>query len=371
MKLVFIIDHLRPDGAQHKLRDMATGFAKRGITSEVICLNNSWNGELLEEFARCGTPVHIIGKWPLVFGFGLLQVFRILNQGKFDIAVTMLFASDVIGRPISRISGVKKIITSVETRDEFYSPLQRLAVSLTSRFSDISVLCSSHLADFVARNEGIPVDKTRVIFNGIKASKFRIPTSKEDLRAKLNVPVGKFVIGSIGRLTHQKGLDVLLAALGRLDKLDFLCLIVGEGEDAEALKEAANRLNLSDRVIFTGFRSDVPEILGSLDLYVQPSRYEGMPLAVLEAMASALPIVASAVDGTQELIIDGQHGLLTVPDDPTGLMVAIRTLHDNQSLAARLGLAAQRRVLESFDESIIHEHWIELFEHLCAANANL
>src|SRR5215472_13018562 len=113
MKLVYFIDHLRPDGSQNVLRQLVEGFAPRGYDQMVICLNDSWDGPLVERLRTAGADVRIVGKMALASGYGLLSVWQLLRSGRFDVAITLLFVSDVIGRVLAVMAGVPRIITSL------------------------------------------------------------------------------------------------------------------------------------------------------------------------------------------------------------------------------------------------------------------
>lgn len=369
MKLAFIIDHLRPDGAQLMLRQLVEGLVRRGHQVRVICLNDSYDEELVERIRQAGAELAVIGKWRLILGPGLVDLYRQLRSGGFAVVVTVLYASDLVGRPVARLAGVPKIVTAIQTRDEFYSGLQRFLVARTARFSDMWVICSGEIRDFAIKHEGARPDRIERIYNGIRTSDFSDPTGGREIRDEFEVGEAVFLLGALGRLTYQKGFDLLLAALTYLEGLDFCCIIAGDGEDAAGLKARAAELDLDGRVHFAGYRRDVPAFLAALDCYVQPSRYEGMPFAVLEAMASGRPIVAMAVDGIKELIEDGVHGLLAAPGDPAGLAGCIRSIASDPVRAGALGAAARERAIAMFDEDVIAGKWETLLLRLAGEPA--
>jgi glycosyltransferase involved in cell wall biosynthesis len=150
------------------------------------------------------------------------------------------------------------------------------------------------------------------------------------------------------RLHHQKGVDVLLSALAELKRSDYFCLIAGTGEEKGKLEAMSTSLGLTNRVRFLGFRSDVPDLLRLSDFMVLPSRYEGMPLIVLEAMAASCPIIATSVDGTAEVLRDEISALLVSPDDVSKLSKAISRYLESSSLR---GAHAERARLDAEDYS--------------------
>ncbi|MFP5258146.1 MAG: glycosyltransferase family 4 protein [Acidobacteriota bacterium] len=167
----------------------------------------------------------------------------------------------------------------------------------------------------------------------------------------------------VGRVVHQKGLDVLLAALAELPSgLKWSLDIVGDGPLRPALAEQAARLGLAGRVRFAGWatREAMPDILRAADLFVFASRDEGMPNAVLEAMASGLPVAATRISGNEELVLDGETGLLVPPDDVAALAGALGRLLGDRDLRRRLGAAGRERVVREYSWRSVAERYAAL-----------
>ena len=161
---------------------------------------------------------------------------------------------------------------------------------------------------------------------------------------------GGLVIGAVGRLEEQKGHAHLLAALPELRRQipDLVVLLVGEGRRQEDLRRQVRDLGLESTVRFLGTRRDLPEIYRALDLFVHPSLWEGLPLALLKAMGAGLPVVATRVSGSREAIVDGVNGCLVAPGDPEALARAILELHRHPEVRRRLGDAARRTVAAQY-----------------------
>jgi glycosyltransferase involved in cell wall biosynthesis len=349
MNIVYFIDHLRPDGAQFVLWQLVDGLAQRGHRQTVLCLNDSWDEQFLEKVRNTGAEVRIIGKAALASGIGLGFIYTLLRREKPDAVVTMLFVSDVVGRSLARLAGVKRIITSIQTRDEFYSEFQRRLVRFTMPWAHVVELCSNNLREFVITEEGADPDKIVVIPHSIRVLDYEKPEDLHHLRDEFKIEPDGLLIGSLGRLTHQKGFDNLIEAVRGMHGEKIQVVLAGVGEDEGKLRALVSESGLENRVHLAGYRRDIPHFLHSLDLYVQPSRYEGMPLAVLQAMAAGCPIVASAVDGICELIEDGVHGWLVPPEDPGRLAAALtEALHDRNE-AAKRGSAAKARAQSCFN----------------------
>jgi glycosyltransferase involved in cell wall biosynthesis len=198
---------------------------------------------------------------------------------------------------------------------------------------------------------GAAPDRVRRISNGIDHLDFlRDPAARARVRHALGIPGDTLVIGGVGRLEAVKRFDVLLEAAARLADRP-MTLLVGEGSARSELVERATALGIADRLHLTGHRDDARELHHALDVYVQSSDNEGVPNAVLEAMALETPVVATDVGGTRELIDDEVHGLLTPRRDPDALARAVtRTLADRSATARRVAAARSRIECElSFD----------------------
>lgn len=164
----------------------------------------------------------------------------------------------------------------------------------------------------------------------------------------MGLPKTGRLIGCVGNLRVEKNHQLALQALARLvsERMDVHLVLCGDGDQRSHLELLAKTLGITDRVTFLGYRLDVPEILANLDLLLIPSRYEGLPLSVLEAWAASRPIVATAVPGIRDLIQDGQDGLLVLPEDPNQMAAAIQRVLGEPGLANRLSFGGGQRVLE-------------------------
>jgi glycosyltransferase involved in cell wall biosynthesis len=167
---------------------------------------------------------------------------------------------------------------------------------------------------------------------------------------------------TVARLDAQKGLRYLLDAIASVP--DARLVLVGEGPERHVLEEHARRLGVSGRVDFLGQRSDVPRLLSGCDVFVLPSIYEGFPLAVLEAMEAGKPVVATAVGGTPEAVLDGETGYLVPPRDPAALAAAIRRVLTDPVRTATMGEAARQRVRSRFSRDAMIDEYRDLYERL-------
>jgi glycosyltransferase involved in cell wall biosynthesis len=234
---------------------------------------------------------------------------------------------------------------------------QRLATTCVDRY----IAVSSGAARRMRVRLQIPADRIQVVRNGIDVESFG-RRADPLLRATLAGEEGRPVVLTAGRLDAQKGHTHLLSAAVSLPGVAFV--LAGEGRERDSLERQAQALGIIDRVRFLGHRDDVPELLAACDVFVLPSLYEGLPLAALEAMAAAKPVVATAIEGTDEAVVHGETGLLVPPGRPQELAAAIRLLLGDTTFATRMGQAGRLRALREFSMSRMLDETSRIYEEL-------
>lgn len=198
--------------------------------------------------------------------------------------------------------------------------------------------------------ERFSMKRSSVIYNAVDLKKFNVNNKFNDIRKELGIPSDKTVIGYIVRMTHQKDPFTMLRAMKILmEKTDkaFL-LMVGDGDLKEASMRLARELKIENNIIFQPFRTDIPDILNAIDIYCLPSLWEGFPIGILEAMAMKIPVVASPVDGTRELITHGETGLLSDMGNPELLAQNLFHMQTYQQIRIQIATTALGFVEENF-----------------------
>jgi glycosyltransferase involved in cell wall biosynthesis len=199
--------------------------------------------------------------------------------------------------------------------------------------------------------EGASPEKIEVIHYGLPFAG-DIPSPKKSLLDELSLPADARLIGSLCRLVPQKGLHLALDAMAMLihKNPDLHYIIAGDGPLRAELTQQAERLNISERVHFLGWRSDVQSLMVQIQIFVAPSLWEGFGLVFLEAMSAARPVVASNISAIPEIVADGETGLLVPPNDAASLAKAIQSLLDDPSRAEKMGTAGRNRLQTHFNE---------------------
>ena len=222
---------------------------------------------------------------------------------------------------------------------------QGWADRLLAPLTDRAIAVSGSTRDFLIQERFVPPDRIRLIWNGAPLEEFA-PVSAERAQAarrSLGLPLDAPVVGSIARLSLQKGHRYLVEAAARVLAVrpDARFLIAGDGDQMEALRARATTLGIAGEVVFAGHRTDVPDVLGALDVFAISSLYEGTPLALFEAMAGGKAIVSTAVDGCREVLEDGETGLLVPPADAESLAQGILRVLEDEGLRRRLASRAR------------------------------
>lgn len=292
------------------------------------------------------SPKDIDGAWELG---------RLLRKWKIDILHSHLFRASLFASPVGRLFRIPVIIETPHLRETWRKGWLKsnfLIDRLAGFFVDRYIAVSEANARYLVEQKRIPASKVTIIQNGCPLDRVNRSNAKPaGIRERLGFGSNEIVMLVMGRLEPQKGHRVLLQAMAsflreRVPELRLVC--AGTGTLQNELEKMTKNLNLSDVVRFVGFQSNVADWLAMADIGVLPSFYEGLPLAAIESLAAGLPLIATAVDGTPEVVVNGETGLLVPPGDPKALADAIALLALNADLRSKLAWGGIRRVNERF-----------------------
>lgn len=345
-RIAFCITELDAGGAERMLTELVLGLPRPDWEPRVYSLGPS--GPYATLLQEAGVPVRCfdgLHAWdaPRV----LWQLKSALHEFRPALLQTFLFHANILGRLAGRWAGVPHIVSGIrvaDRRSRLYGWIDRR----TNWLVDRNVCVSRGVADYCERESGFEPAKTVVIPNGVDVSAFT--AAKPADWTRLGLPADSRVALTIGRLEPQKGMDLLLASIAAVaSRVPALHLvIVGDGPDRASLQAQARALGIESRVWFLGRRPNVPELLAASEVFVLASRWEGMPNVVLEAMAAGKPIVATAVEGTTELICDGVTGWLVPVGELDTLATALHEAFAVPGAARSRGVSAQHLVNEQF-----------------------
>jgi sugar transferase (PEP-CTERM/EpsH1 system associated) len=373
VRVFHLITELDIGGAQSALLGLLARLNRDRYHPSVACLYNG-DGVMARRIRALDIPVTDLGmesKWRLD---ALLRLYRSLRYVRPTILHAWMFHANVIGRIVGRLAQVPIVITSRRNLD-IGGRHREMLHRLTRRLDDCTIAVSELVRQAYIERAGVPEDHVITIYNGVDVERFplREASTSARVRTEFGIPLDAPLIGAVGRLHRQKDFASLLAALAKV-RLHFRAvrlLLVGEGELRGGLEELAESLGLVDAVTFAGSRSNVAEILAALDVFVLPSLWEGMPNSVMEAMSVGLPVVATAVGGTTEVVVDGQTGILVPPQEPAQLAEAIIRVLRDAEFACELGRMGRERVTSQFQISETVRRTEALYEQLLARKARL
>ncbi len=362
MKVVYVCT-LEAGGPLTHLRELAPHVAAEGVDVRVVCASE----EAALPFRASGLEAVVR---PLRDKLDLAGAARIRTElADADILHTHDRRAGLLVRPLARSVAARSVHTLHGVPDELFGRVGRqipvedphasrarllwlehglLRIEALLSYLGTVVVPSKALADYAIRC-GFPSQRIRVIPNGVPVRRREPGPAHRPL-----------VIGTAALLERRKGIDVLLEASARL-AIPHRLVIMGDGPLRAELEALANRLGASAE--FAGFVPDLAGRLEELDVFVLPSRGENLPVAILEAMAVALPVVATRVGGVPEVVRDGESGLLVEPEDVEGLAAALARLAEGEE-RERLGRAAAARIAEHFEAGLVARQMVALYREL-------
>jgi glycosyltransferase involved in cell wall biosynthesis len=358
--VLHFITELNIGGAEKALAHLLTYLDRDRFEPTVACLYGG-DGPVADEIRTLDIPVIDLGMMAKWRWDALWRLYRLLRCQRPTILHTWMFHANIPGRVIGRLARVPIVISSERTMGMERRWRYRVNRA-THPLADRVICVSQGVADFVTQQVGIPSHKITVIPNGIELHSFERLPDKRQARTDLGFPSDGLLVGTVARLDPVKRLDVLLEALASLPNVN--AVIVGDGSERAKLMALSDRLELEGCTHFAGQQEHVLPWLAAMDVFVLSSDWEGMSNALLEAMAAGLPVVATAVGGSPEVVIDGVTGLLVPPRDPEALTQAIARLLHDPGLRGQMGEAGRERVLRDYSIERMVERTQALYRSL-------
>lgn len=299
--------------------------------------------------------------WPLV---------RQLRREPPDILHCHLVRANLYGPIAARLAGIKAVICTIRGIDDYVTSsgaiprAVRLVEHLTAGWVSKYVAVSEAARQAMIKHLGLSPRKIVTILNAVDLVPFQQPRGNSaPVRTTLGLSPDKVVLGSVGNLLPLKNYDSLVRWFGDLTALfpQIQLLLIGEGKERQVLESLLQELHLTDKVRMPGFRGDIPEVLGAMDIFAFPSLSEGLPRAVMEAMAAGLPCVAMDVGGNAEAVVDGETGYVVAPGDASGFKDALIRLVKDGELRKKLGEAGKKRAFALFNPKRLAAQYAQLY----------
>jgi len=365
IRVAHIVPMLSPGGAERVAVHIVKGLNRQRYEPVVISYTGRLGCDLDRLLEEAGIRVHYLGKRP---GFDYRMYYRlprVLKECRPDIVHTHLHVLRYLLPfllPLNKISVLHTVHNLAEREIE---PRLRWLQRYALNHGVVPVAVAEEVAVSLEHLYGI--QRCRVISNGIPTDRYSRPEiPRKEWRQIEGFGENDVLFVCVARFSPQKNHALLLKAFrqGPASEPKAHLVLVGEGVLRERLEEQAKKLGLSGRVHFLGLRTDIPEVLGAMDVFVLSSDYEGNPLSVMEAMASGLPIVSTAAGGVPGLFESGKEGLIVQPGDVQGLSNSMSFLLRNRELSQSLGVAAARRARENFDVATMVQAYQGFYENL-------
>ena len=348
-----------PGGAEQMIVDLCRWLRLQGHRLTVVTSKEGW---LSQRLAESEIEALVIPKRRRLDFTRLGQILRVARERQVDVIHAHEFQS-IVGAAMVALWGRFPLVATVHGREYIASRRRRVLIRLAGQMCRQLVAVSQATRDFLVRDLKIPQSKVTTIYNGVDAERYKQVSADEKTRQALGIPAGARVIGTVGSLYPVKGQTYLLQAMARVVHRfpQTVCLIAGRGELSEALRREANALNLNGNLKLLGYRTDVPELLSAMELFVLPSLSEGLPLSLLEAQACGLPVVASDVGGNSEVVEEGKSGYLVPPSHSDVLADRILSLLENPATAVAMGDHGRKRVQEIFSLQSMARNYLSLY----------
>ena len=361
VRVATVITRLEGGAGQHALRG---ALSLDPACYEMTVITGSADPQLLDQAAAAGLEVlpEPALRMPIAPGTDLRALVRLgglFGRRPFDVVHTHTAKAGVVGRLAAHRAGVPRLVHTYHgfPFHEFQALPRRQAYVQVERglgrITDLALCVGTGVAVEAVRRRLIAPERIRtigVIAEGPAPSR----GARGRARAALGLPADATVVGAVGRLTYQKAPEDFVAALRALGRPDVTGVWVGDGELAGQVAARA-RDTPGVRVVLAGQRANVPELLPAFDVFALPSRYEGLPTVVVEAMVCGIPVVATAVNAVGDVVVPGETGLLVPPGRPQLMADAVRFLLDSPEAAARMATAARARLGKRFGEQALRQ----------------
>jgi sugar transferase (PEP-CTERM/EpsH1 system associated) len=349
VNICHVVENLNRGGLERVVIELVKAQVAAGHNCQVVCLYD--RGGLAGELDAIGVPVVACNKRTGLDLPAMWRMRRALRRHR----TRVLHSHNSIPHYYAVLSslgiGLKRVINTRHGMGDYNASSRReFLFRLSMRLTDVAAsVCEAAMARLAATGAA-PVAKLVAVPNGIHPGQFRPanPQARDALAAELGFAAGTLLVGFVGRLNWAKDLCTLIEAFALVERQrdDVALVLVGDGDQRQALQSCAEAAGIAERVVFLGDRSDVPALLAAFDVFAMSSISEGYSIALLEACAAGLPIVTTRVGGNGEIVQDGVTGRLVPARDPTALADALAEVMADPQRRAAMAAAARAWLLE-------------------------
>jgi glycosyltransferase involved in cell wall biosynthesis len=347
-KILHLITGLEVGGAEMMLLKTLPRL-QEDFDNRVCCIRG--RGPIGKQLEEKGVPVYYLDLASATDIFTIIFRFRkVVTEFHPDLLITYLIHADLFGRILGRLFGIRKVICSQRgslLQWEFLRTVDRL----TKRWVDKYIVQTPAAKKELMEKLRLPEEKFEIIPNSLDFDEYTFPLDIKAKKRELGIPAKNINIVCVSNLRRGKGHEYLLEAFEQLfqNHKNISLLIVGDGEKKEELRSQVTRYTSKNNIYFLGRRNDVKEILHISDIFVLPTLAEGMSNAIMEAMASGLPVITTDIPENRKLVQNNSSGILVPPENSKVLADAIKLIINDQLLRESLGEKARKTAEEKFD----------------------
>ncbi|WP_032122693.1 glycosyltransferase [Clostridium amazonitimonense] len=363
IKVMQVVTTDKLSGAEKVVLDIENNLDKDRFEALALCAG----GELKDLYEKSGIKTYVADLSSLKPGE--IKKFRdYLKENPVDIlhghdvkaSIGAYIASKGLGIPV--ISHLHSSYPWLQGA----SPLKYIDRFYRKKYK-LSIACSHMVKEhYLNYNKAVSEDNMKVLNNSFNFNelKEKVILPKEEMRSRLNIKENPFIFGFLGRLLDIKGADLLIDTFNKISKdiPESLLVIVGDGPEREKLESMVKNYGLGDKVLFEGYQKDVYSYLNLFDCFILPSKLEGLPMAVLEAMAMRVPVISTPVAGVKTLIKDGFNGIILKERDETNLYEAMIKVHSSEDNRTALAENAYKYLVENYNIDIYMEKLQKIYE---------
>ncbi|TWT17246.1 glycosyltransferase [Luteimonas marina] len=364
MRISHIVDNLNRGGLERVVIDLAKAQSAAGHDCQVICLYDA--GSLAGELAGTGVPVIACGKRDGIDLRAIRRLRRALSAQRTDVLHSHNGIPHYHAVAAALGLGVRCVVNTRHGMGAGIRASRRdWLVKQSMRLTDAAVAVSEAAGEKLVESGVVSRGKLRIVPNGIHTGPFR--ERDHDARRRLVQSLGLApatrLVGFVGRLNWAKNLETMVAAFARVRARhdDVALVIAGEGEERSSIEAAIAQEGIGDCTFLLGDRADVPQLLPAFTLFAMSSISEGYSIALLEACASALPIVATDVGGNAEIVADGVNGLVVPARDPVAFANALETILSDTARAAEMGRAGRAWLLSNATFEVMSARYMDVY----------
>ena len=369
LRLLCMLDELDIGGTEQQILELVRRIDRKHFEPMVCCFRH---GRKAREIESLGVPVFQVAKHHKLDITILPRLVQLLRRERIDILQTFLWTANAWGRAAGRIAGVPVLVAGERNVDIWEQSYKRTIGRLLARYTDRIVGNSEAVREYLLQRGGLDPADVSTIYNGVNFERFEQPVDPAERRAELGIPENALLAGVVARVEPAKDHETLLRAFGHVKErtADVHLAVVGDGSLRPSLEALAHELGIGDRVHFTGFRTDAAEWIATFDFSVLSSRKEGLSNTVIESMAAGRPVIATAVGGNPEVIVEGETGYLLPVRQPEAFGEAIATLTSDRERLREMGAAGKKRVHALFSVDQMVENTSRLYLELASRNAS-